>query len=116
MQKAAIREISLNLIFHGRTFSEKLLDTLGNDGFRGNQDVAMVRCPGNRTGLLIPFTAIIATMLVQGLSCNLIGQRRNENANSIVGRPQFGNSFPQIRKSRIVRIFKRAVRMFHHVS
>jgi len=75
----------------------------------------MVRCPSHRAGFLISFTAIIATVLVQGLSCNLIGQRRNENGNSIVGRPQFRNSFPQIRKSWIVRIFKRAVRMFHCV-
>src|SRR6478672_2665657 len=74
-QKAAIREISLNLIFHNCTFSKKVLDTLGNDGFRGKQDVAMVRCPRNRTGLLIGFTAIIATVLVQGPGCNLIGQR-----------------------------------------
>lgn len=114
-QKAAIREISLNLIFHNCTFSKKVLDTFGNDGFRGKQDVAMVRCPRNRTGLLIRFTAIIATVLVQGPGCNLIGERRNENGNSIVGRSQFGNSFPQIMKSWIVRMFKRIVRMFHRV-
>jgi len=114
-QKAAIREISLNLIFHNCTFSKKVLDTFGNDGFRGKQDVAMVRCPRNRTGLLIRFTAIIATVLVQGPGCNLIGQRRNENGNSIVGPSQFGNSFPQVMKSWIVRMFKRIVRMFHRV-
>jgi len=73
----------------------------------------MVRCPGDRTGLLIRFTAIVATVLIQGLSCNLIGQRRNENGNSIVGRSQFQNSFPQIRKSWVIRIFKRIVHMFH---
>ena len=114
-QKAAIREISLNLIFHNCTFSKKVLDTFGNDGFRGKQDVAMVRCPRNRTGLLIRFTAIIATVLVQSPGCNLIGQRRNENGNSIVGRSQFGYSLPQIMKSCIVCMLKRNVRIFHHV-
>jgi len=74
-QKAAIRETSLNLIFHNCTFSKEVLDTFGNDGFRGKQDVAMVRCPRNRTGRLIRFTAIIATVLVQSPGCNLIGQR-----------------------------------------
>lgn len=92
-----------------------MLDTFGNDGFRGKQDVAMVRCPRNRTGVLIRFTAIIATVLVQGSGCNLIGQRRNEKGNSIVGRSQFGNSFPQIMKIWTVRVFKRVVRMFHRV-
>lgn len=92
-----------------------MLDTFGNDGFRGKQDVAMVRCPRKRTGLLIRFTAIIATVLVQGPGCSLIGQRRNENGNSIVGRSQFGNSFPQIMKRWIVRMFKRIVPMFHRV-
>lgn len=105
----------LNLIFHNRTFPKKVLDTFGNDGLRGKQDVAMVRCPRNRTGVLIRFTAIIATVLVQGSGCNLIGQRRNEKGNSIVGRSQFGNSFPQIMKSWTVRMFKRVVRMFHRV-
>lgn len=114
-QKAAIREMSLNLIFHNCTFSKKVLDTFGNDGFRGKQDVAMVRCPRNRTGLLIRFTAIIATVLVQGSGCNLIGQRRNEKGDSIVGRSQFGNSFPQIMKSCIVRMFKRVICMSHRV-
>jgi hypothetical protein len=97
-QKAAIRQISLNLIVHNCTFSKNVLDTFGNDGFRGKQDVAMVRFPRNRTGLLIGFTAIIATVLVQGPGCNLIGQRRNENGNSTVGRSRFGNSLPQIIK------------------
>jgi len=114
-QKAAIRGMSLNLIFHNCTFSKKVLDTFGNDGFRGKQDVAMVRCPRNRTGLLIRFTAIIATVLVQGSGCNLIGQRRNEKGDSIVGRSQFGNSFPQIMKSCIVRMFKRVICMSHRV-
>jgi hypothetical protein len=72
-QKVAVKEISLNLIFRSCTFSKKMLDTFRNDGFRGKQDVAMVRCPPNRTGLLILFTAIIATVLVQGPGCNLIG-------------------------------------------
>jgi hypothetical protein len=114
-QKAAIGEISLNLIFHNRTFPKKVLDTFGNDGLCGKQDVAMVRCPRNRTGVLIRFTAIIATVLVQGSGCNLIGQRRNEKGDCIVGRSQFGNSFPQIMKSCIVRMFKRVICMSHRV-
>jgi len=92
-----------------------MLDTFGDDGFGGKQDIAMVRCPRNRTGLPIRFTAIIATVLVQGPGGNLIGQRRNENGNSIVGRSQFGNSVPQIMKSWIVCMLKRNVRIFHHV-
>lgn len=72
-QEVAVSEISFNLIFHNCAFSKKVLDTFRNDDFRGKQDVAMVRCPRNRTGLLIRFTAIIATVLVQGPGCNLIG-------------------------------------------
>lgn len=72
-QRAAIRDISLNLIFHNCALSKKVLDTFGNDGFRGKQDVAMVRYPRSRTGLLIRFAAIIATALVHGPGCDLIG-------------------------------------------
>src|ERR1051326_5216806 len=114
-QKTTIGKVSLNLILRDSTLAKKVLDAFGNDGFRGNQDVAMMRSPCNRAGLLIGFTAIVATPLVQRSGCNLVGQRRDENGDSIVGGSEFGNSLAQIVKSRIFRMLKRSVRRFHRV-
>ena len=114
-QKITIGNVSLNLILRNSTLSQKVLDAFGNDGLRRDQDIAMVRSPGNRAGLLISFTAIVATPLVQGSGCNLVGQCRDENGDSIVGGSEFGNSLPQIVKSRIIRMLKRIVRRFHRV-
>jgi hypothetical protein len=83
----SIGQISFDIISSKSTLSKEVLDTFGNDAFSGSQDLAIVGCPRNRTGCWILFTAIVATLLVEGPGCNLIRECRDENGDSVIRRP-----------------------------
>src|SRR6185437_11674486 len=77
-------------------FSEKVLDTFGDDVFSRSKDSAVVRCPCHGAWRRILLAAIITDLLIFRPRGNLICQCRDKNGDGVIGRPQSGQSSPAI--------------------
>lgn len=88
-----------------------MLYTLGNNVLGGSHDLAMVGGPGNRAWRWIPFTAIVTTLLVQGPGCDLRGQCRDENRDSVIRRSQPGHRRGKVVRTYIVHLFQRTLHL-----